>query len=82
MYHDWLFFGGYTTQYLDVLNLRFLDLDREKRVKNISIMVKRLVEKDDEYEHYHHEVHKAAKAYNCGTDAISLDIDYPDEIDW
>ncbi|HKM42654.1 MAG TPA: hypothetical protein VJZ70_01525 [Limnochordia bacterium] len=82
MVHDWPFFGDYTTQYLDVLNMRFLELDREKRVKNISIMVKRIVEKDDEYQHYWRAIHQEAKANNCGTDAIRLDIEYPDEIDW
>ena len=75
-------FERYTTQYLDVLNIRFLELDRDKRVKNISIMVKRLVEKGDEYQEYRVAVNQAAKTHNCSPDDIQLNVDYPEEIDW
>lgn len=82
IFDEWLSFDGYTTQYLDVLNLRFLELDRDTRVKNISIMVKRLTEQGDEYQQYRAAVKKAAKTYGCSPDAISLNVEYPEEIDW
>ncbi|HBG00470.1 MAG TPA: hypothetical protein DDW87_02690, partial [Firmicutes bacterium] len=78
----WVSFHHYITQYVDVLNERFLALDAEKRVKNISIMVKRLVEQDDEYQQYRAAITKAARTHDCPTHDIDLDIDYPDEIDW
>ncbi|HBN96309.1 MAG TPA: hypothetical protein DDZ66_08405 [Firmicutes bacterium] len=82
MFGYYVSFEHYTTQYLDVLNTRFLDLDKEKRVKNISIMVKRLVEKGDEYQEYREVVNEAAQAHNCSPSFVELDIDYPEEIDW
>ena len=75
-------FHHYVTQYVDVLNERFLDLDAEKRVKNISTMVKRLAEKGNEYQQYRLEVTEAARIHDCSICDIELDIDYPDEIDW
>ena len=35
---------GYATQYLDLLNIRFLKLDRERRAQKLSIVVERLVQ--------------------------------------
>lgn len=75
-------FDHYTTQYVDVLNTRFLQLDKEQRLKNISIMVKRLVEKGDEYQEYRAAVNQAARAHDCSPDSIELNLDYPEEIDW
>ncbi|MCK9524689.1 MAG: hypothetical protein M0R49_02020 [Limnochordia bacterium] len=75
-------FDNYTTQYLDILNNRFLDWDKEQRVKNISIMVKRLVEKDAEYQEYRLAVEQAAKEYDCPPDMIRFGVEYQEEIDW
>ena len=73
---------GYATQYLDLLNIRFLKLDRERRAQKISIVVKRLVEKDDEYWDYWHAVRRAAKAHGCSPEDLGIGLDYPEEIDW
>lgn len=82
MFGYYVSFNSYTTQYLDVLNIRFLELDEEKRVKNISIMVKRLVEQGEEYQQYRAAVYRAAQKHDCHPSAIGLKIDYPDDIDW
>ncbi|GEL77053.1 DUF6904 family protein [Tenuibacillus multivorans] len=74
--------SNYVTQYVDLLNLRYLDWDKEKREKNISIIAKRLSEQGDEYQEVKNEVHEAASEYNCRPDQIRLEQDYPDEIDW
>jgi hypothetical protein len=35
MNKDYTWVDGYATQYLDILNCRFLDMSREKRLKSI-----------------------------------------------
>ncbi len=82
MLHSRTSYANYATQYLDVLNIRFLKLNSEKRVKNISIMAKRLVEMDDEYWGYWNGINRAARAYGCAPEDIRLQIEYPEEIDW
>ena len=72
---------GYATQYLDLMNLRFLQMDRERRAQKISIVVNRLVEKDDEYCDYWHAVRRAAKAHGCSPEDLWIVLDYPEEID-
>ncbi len=82
MLGQYVWFGDYATQYLDILNLRFLDLKKESRAKNISIVVKRLVEQGDEYQEYRAAIDDAADTYDCSPEDIRLDIEYPEEIEW
>ncbi|WP_407309946.1 DUF6904 family protein [Desulfosporosinus sp. SB140] len=79
---DYPWLEGYITQYLDVLNVRFLDMDRENRKKNLSIMVKRLTEKGKEYRSVERTILEAAEEYDRNPNDIRLNIEYPDQIDW
>jgi len=72
----------YITQYLDVLNVRFLDMDKSKKLKNLSIMAKRLTEKNDEYRSIERTILEAAKEYNRSPEDIRLNLEYPEQIDW
>lgn len=58
---------GYITQHVDLLNLRFLDMDRDGRQKSISIMTKRFAEKNKEYLTLEQEVTAAARRHQCST---------------
>lgn len=74
---------GYITQYVDMLNLRFLDMDCEGRQKSISIMVKRLAEKNNEYLTLEQEVTAAARRHQCSIEDIKVvGLDYPDDFKW
>ncbi|MRX72825.1 hypothetical protein GJU40_11775 [Bacillus lacus] len=74
--------SNYTTQYLDLLNIRYLDWEPEKREKNISIIAKRLAERGDEYLAVRREVQDAAAKYDCHPSDIRLAEEYPEDIDW
>lgn len=76
------YFSGYITQYIDVLNCRFLDMNSEKRLKNITIMAKRITEQGDEYQQVTADVKMAAMHYNCPVTNISSGVDYPEDIEW
>jgi hypothetical protein len=73
---------NYMTQYLDFLNLRFLEWDPIKREKNISILIKRIVEKGTEYCQIEREILQAAYKYQCHPSEIRLNEEYPEHIDW
>lgn len=82
MTSSYTWFDGYATQYLDILNCRFLDMDTDKRLKNISTMAKRLAEQGDEYRSVRRDVLAFAKQNNCEVDNIRPNVDYPDDIEW
>ena len=82
MNRDYTWFNGYVTHYLDILNCRFVSMDREKRLKGIPTMAKRIVEQGEEYQREKQEVLAAAEYYNTSVDNIKPYLDYPEEIDW
>lgn len=74
---------GYITQYVDMLNIRFLDMDRDRRQKNISIMAKRLAEKNTEYLTLEQGVTAAARRHQCPVEDIQMvGLDYQEDIEW
>ena len=73
---------GYFTQYIDLLNHNFIELSAEKRLKNISIVAKRIVEKNDEYRQLEDEIRESARIHTCSVDEIRLNLTYPEELEW
>lgn len=82
MLSDYNSFSYYITQYVDLLNCRFLDMTKEKRQKNLSTIAKRIAELGPEYEKVRHEVWEAAREYGCSAENIRLAIEYPEHIEW
>ena len=82
LHKDYTWTDGYTTQYLDMLNIRYLEIgDREQRAKELSLVVKRMTEKGKEYRQVEEEVRRMAREHNCSVEDISLVEDYP-EMAW
>ncbi|WP_413375774.1 DUF6904 family protein [Alkalihalobacillus sp. 1P02AB] len=82
MNHDYSWSDHYATQYLDELNCKFIDMDVEKRQKNITLMAKRLAEKGREYQAVKSAVLEAAREYNCHMTDIRAATEYPEIIEW
>ncbi|MCR4442438.1 MAG: hypothetical protein QHH10_09445 [Peptococcaceae bacterium] len=72
----------YITQYLDILNERFIKMSKEKRLKNLSTIAKRIVERGQEYRDLELQLREDAKKYNCSVDDLRLDLDFPEDIEW
>ncbi|APH03529.1 DUF6904 family protein [Bacillus weihaiensis] len=72
----------YKDQYVDMLNLRFIEMDSEKRKKNITIMAKRLAEKGTEYQTLERKIEQVAEKHGCSVDEVRFSQEYPEEIDW
>ncbi len=73
---------GYATQYIDELNCTFIDMDKEKRLKNITIMAKRLAEKGKDYQALYKALLDASMDYNCHITELHTGTEYPETIDW
>lgn len=73
----------YFTQYLDVLNVEFLKMKKEKRVKHLTVLAKRLTETNSEkYLSVKETIMDAANKWGQHPDEIRLQLDYPDPIEW
>ena len=68
--------------YLDLLNLSYLKLDKEKRLKKINTFTKRIVEfyHDPEYRDLEKEVEELRYEYNDPN--YRMNFHYPEEIIW
>ncbi len=76
---------GIAGQYVDLQNIRFINMSKEKRLKNITIIAKRIAEfrTDNEHSNIKEVVVEGAREDGCAEGRIRLEgIEYPDEIVW
>ncbi len=72
-------------QFLDILNLQYIKMTKEKRLKNLTKISKRIVEfdYDMEYEDIQKSINEAAIKYNCPkSEIIFEDMEYPRVTEW
>lgn len=72
----------YITQYIDVLNDKFINMNAEKRLKSISTFAKRISQPDKEYKELEADLREEARRRNCNVNELQLAIDFPEEIEW
>jgi len=73
----------YIRQYLDVLNIKFIAMDKQTRLKNIPLMAKRLVEKNNEYCAIKRSVMQAAEDNGRHHGDFELrGVEYQEDILW
>lgn len=85
MNKDYLLIRCMAGQYLDVLNVKYIKMTKEKRLKSLTAIAKRIAEyeNDEEHDEIKHVVSKAAKEYGCQEGEIRLHgIEYPEDILW
>ncbi|MFJ5768948.1 DUF6904 family protein [Psychrobacillus sp. NPDC093180] len=75
-------YDGYATQYVDMLNIKFIQMDSLKRENNLSIMAKRLGDIDQQYLQEKDTIHKFAKEQGLHPDQVRYSKEYPDHIEW
>jgi len=72
-------------QYVDLLNIKYIGMTKEKRLKNLSSIAKRITEFrfDNDHKEIKEVVSEAAKTHQCESGAIRLQgIDYPEKFEW
>ena len=72
-------------QFVDLLNVKYLNMTKEKRLKNLSSIAKRIAEFrfDNDHVEIKEVVAEGAREYGCEPGDINLQgIEYPEEIQW
>jgi len=72
-------------QYVDMLNIKYINMSKEKRLKNLSSFAKRIAEfrYDEDHNEIKDIVMKAAIEYQCEPGSIKLrGIEYPEDFEW
>lgn len=85
MNSDYIYIEDIKDQYLDMLNIKYIHMSKEKRLKNLNTIAKRIIEysNDSEYCEIREVIIQGAKDYGCHEADIRLKgIEYPDEILW
>lgn len=85
MNSDYIGIEDIAGQYIDLLNIRYINMTKEKRLKNLSPIAKRIAE--FRYDNDHNEIKKvvteAAREYGCIPEYIRLQgIEYPENFEW
>lgn len=82
MNRDYPWMEFYTRQYVDLLNVRYIGMDRDKRLKSLPVIAKRLAEQGTEYRQLTTAVKEAARRYQATADSIEPMEDYPEQFEW
>ncbi|WP_028309585.1 DUF6904 family protein [Desulfitibacter alkalitolerans] len=85
MNSDYIYIQNIAGQYIDLLNIKYIAMDREKRLKNFNKIAKRIVEFSSDTDH--NEIKKvvveAAKEYGTCEGNIRIQgVEYPDDVTW
>jgi hypothetical protein len=85
MNSDYISIEDIAGQYVDLLNIKYIDMNKEKRLKNLSSIAKRIAEfrNDSEHTEIKEAVTGAARQYGCEPGAIKMrGFDYPENFEW
>ncbi len=73
------------TQYIDIVNIDYINMNKEKRLKSFNKTTKRLSQYMYNEEHIEvlGAIYKFVAEHNCSKNDVLLNgTDYPDEIGW
>ncbi|WP_163192554.1 DUF6904 family protein [Clostridium thermarum] len=73
------------TQYLDFLNVKYIKMSKDKRLKTLSPITKRIVEyyRDDDYKEISEAIDEAVREFGWPKSEIKIQgIEYPENIEW
>jgi len=85
MNNDYIYIEEIAGQYVDLLNIKYIAMDKEKRLKNLNKIAKRIAEfsNDSDHNEIKEVVVKAAKEYGCCEGDIHIQgMEYPEDITW
>lgn len=75
-------FSDYAVQFVDYLNLKYIDMTKEQREKNLSVIALKLASQDSDYEAFRKQVMAAAEPSKKPIHEIRIQAEYPEEIEW
>lgn len=72
----------YAIQFIDMLNLNYINLTKEQREKNLGMIAIKLAVKDTDYVAFRDQVLLSANKTKSDIHDLSLTKEYPEEIEW
>ena len=72
----------YAIQYIDMLNLKMIELTKEEREKSLAAIAMRVARQDQDYQSFKQEVLRAAGPGKKSVHEVEFNREYPEEIDW
>ena len=85
MNNRYISFHEIAVQYMDLLNMKYLKMNNEKRLKNLTIIAKRIAEFQTDPDHIEirEVITQGVREQGCSESDLSLEgIEYPEEILW
>ncbi len=85
MNSDYIGIEDIAGQYIDLLNIKYINMTKEKRLKTLSAIARRIAEfrYDDEHNSIKEVVMEAASEHRCEPGVIRLKgIEYPEDFEW
>ncbi len=82
-YYKSMQYVGFITQYLTMLEMKYIDCDREKRIKLLATHVGKIIRQSNDYMKLSREVIEAAREYGVSvTDIRYSDEEWPEDLEW
>jgi hypothetical protein len=72
----------FAIQYVDVLNLNYINMTREEREKSLGTYALKLSVQDNEYIAFRNQVIKSANVTKSTIHDLALTAEYPEDIEW
>lgn len=72
----------YAIQFVDMLNLHYINSTKEQRQKNLGSIALKLAVQDQEYETFRNQVIQSANRTKSDIHDMSITKKYPEEIEW
>ena len=69
-------------QFVDVLNLNYINSTKEQREKNLGMIALKLAVQDKDYHAFRNQVLKSANETKSDIHDLSITKEYPEEIEW
>ncbi len=74
--------NDYAIQYVDLLNLKYIGMDKEQREKSLSTIAMKIAVQDQEYEAFRKQVIAAASPHKKPIHEIAIQAEYPENVEW
>lgn len=75
-------FEEYAIQYIDLLNLRYIDMTKAQRENSLSAIAMKIARQDQDYLTFRSNVLKVAEPGKRAIHEIGFNKEYPETIDW
>lgn len=72
----------YAVQYVDLLNLKYIGMNRQQREKSLSAIAMKLTLQDSEYQAFRKQVINAAAPGKQPIHEIGIQAEYPEQVEW